>query len=192
VWWTHSESGARSLALSADDEYARPDFLPLEAAGERHEVFEVPDDIANGSLVFSARRRSVFEPADYLATQFNTGSEPGTTIESASDVIGLDPHSDFPAGDGWFSVRTHFIAGAGLYEERITLHAAPDAWVAIESAEHIANSSNLEYMEYAESYDLLENPAESGAEVFSRLRRSTMAPAVYMDAFFGDLDTSTP
>ena len=103
-------------------------------------------------------------------------------------------------GSGWYSVRCVFraqtskpwgppdlAAGESAYEERITLWRAESADVAIERAEeeaHLYESRlEVEYLGIAQSYRLEDEPGE-GAEVFSLIRRSTLAGDPYLDAFF--------
>ena len=103
-------------------------------------------------------------------------------------------------GSGWFSVRCVFqaqtstawgppdlAAGESAYEERITLWRAESADVAIERAEEEAREYGsrlgVEYLAIAQSYQLEDEPGE-GAEVFSLIRRSTLAGDPYLDTFF--------
>ncbi len=105
---------------------------------------------------------------------------------------------------GWYSVRCVFRArscaasgppeladGESVYEERITLWRADSADEAIERAEaeaHVyASRRATEYLDMAQSYRLADEPGEA-AEVFSLLRRSTLAADPYLDTFF---DTGT-
>ena len=105
---------------------------------------------------------------------------------------------------GWHSVRCVFQAstdtpsgpgdlapGESAYEERITLWRTDSADEAIERAETealvYASGNGVEYLGMAQSYRLADEPAE-GAEVFSLIRRSTLEPGPYLDAFF---DTGT-
>ena len=101
---------------------------------------------------------------------------------------------------GWYSVRCVFraqtstswgpsdlAAGESAYEERITLWRAESADGAIERAEaeahEYASRLEAEYLGIAQSFRLEDEPGE-GAEVFSLIRRSTLAGDPYLDTFF--------
>ncbi len=97
----------------------------------------------------------------------------------------------------WFSVRCVYrtkAAGAATadaaYEERVTLWRAASADHAIELAEaeakeyatRIAGSADA-YLDFAQSYELSDEPGD-GAEIFSLIRESALAPTKYLDTFF--------
>jgi len=74
-----------------------------------------------------------------------------------------------------------------LYEERITLWQAGSEDEAIEAAEREALSyagDNAEYLEFCQSYALIDPVVASGVELFSLLRESDLEPEEYIDMFF--------
>jgi hypothetical protein len=88
-----------------------------------------------------------------------------------------------------FGVRCLFQHGDGLYEERITLWLARDEAHAFELAEAEARTyceglDDARYLHSAQSYRLDDDPSQQGAEVFSLMRDSALAPADYIDRFF--------
>jgi hypothetical protein len=104
----------------------------------------------------------------------------------------------------WFAVRCVFRhatnkpwgphdlgPGENAYEERITLWKAETADEAIDRAEsearEYAEILECEYTGLVQSYLVDGNP-RTGAEVFSLIRRSELAPERYLDTFF---DTGT-
>lgn len=100
----------------------------------------------------------------------------------------------------WFAVRCVFQSGTALatgattYEERVTLWRAGSAEKAVERAEAEAldyagtiTESPDTYLGIAQSYQLFGDPAD-GAEIFSLMRDSDLAPKDYLDSFF---DTGT-
>jgi hypothetical protein len=94
--------------------------------------------------------------------------------------------------DEWYGVRCVFRdAGEGAYEERITLWRASSFDDAIARAEAEAReyvvAIDLEYVGLAQAFWLFDPPGD-GAEVFSLVRRSDLAPKDYIDTFF---DTGT-
>jgi hypothetical protein len=96
-----------------------------------------------------------------------------------------DESEDFP----WFAVRCVFLAlPGGTYEERVTLWRAVSADDAIAQAESEAgeytSDLNMEYVGFAESYELADDPTVSGAEVFSLMRDSDLSPDEYVNRFF--------
>jgi len=90
-----------------------------------------------------------------------------------------------------YSVRCLF-AYEGGYEERITLWRADSFAAAIalaeQEAEEFAERVEMPYVGLAQCYHLFEDPAAQGAEVYSLMRNSDLAPDDYIDAFF---DTGT-
>ena len=101
---------------------------------------------------------------------------------------------------GWVSVRCVFRLHFGeeqVYEERVTLWQESDVDRAIELAEAEAveyagmlstgPGDVAEYLGLAQAYILDELPGR-GAEVFSLIRTSSLAPRQYLDTFF---DTGT-
>ena len=98
-------------------------------------------------------------------------------------------------GSGWFGVRCVFDHGAQgehSYEERVTLWRAGSFGEAITLAEAEADEyaemlTGTRYLGYAQAYLLADEPGQ-GAEVFSLIRGSELAPDAYLDAFF---DTGT-
>jgi hypothetical protein len=93
-----------------------------------------------------------------------------------------------------FSVRCLFrwlngpAAGPHTYEERITLWSARDIDASIALAEAEAQSyageSNCEYLNFCQAYAMHTDVSATAVEVFSLLRKSTLAPHQYVDAFF--------
>jgi hypothetical protein len=104
----------------------------------------------------------------------------------------------------WYAVRCIFASednkpwgpydlasGHVDYEERVTLWLADSfadalARAEAEAADHAA-TLECEYVGLAQAYALPDAP-QSGIEVFSMIRRSTLEPDDYVDAFF---DTGT-
>jgi hypothetical protein len=90
----------------------------------------------------------------------------------------------------WYSVRCLFklaSKASATYEERITLWRAssPDEAVAsaeFEAGEYAADVAG-QYLGFAQVYSMYDEPVH-GAELFSLLRESTLAPPAYLDAFF--------
>ena len=108
------------------------------------------------------------------------------------------------ASDGdaifWYGVRCIFVSahnkpwgptdleeGESDYEERITIWRAADMDDAIARAEaealEYAETLEMDYAGLAQCYRLADE-LESGAEVFSLIRRSTLDVADYLDQFF--------
>ncbi len=89
----------------------------------------------------------------------------------------------------WFSVRSVLHdRGNQAYEERVTLWQAAtfDEAIALaeaEAAEHASAFDDVVYVGLAQAYRLPE-PPRHGAEVFSLIRASTLAPESYLDMFF--------
>jgi hypothetical protein len=96
----------------------------------------------------------------------------------------------------WFAVRCIFeVGGAGdgevqTYEERITLWRASGFGeaIALAEAEAVEYASALEqrpdaYLGLAQCYQLADEVGV-GAEVFSLMRDSRLAPAEYLKTFF--------
>lgn len=74
-----------------------------------------------------------------------------------------------------------------LYEERITLWQADNFGQAIVFAEQEAKyyaSEDMEYLGFAQSYELIDPIKANGIEIFSLLRESDLNPQEYIDAFF--------
>ena len=99
-------------------------------------------------------------------------------------------------GLNWYAVRCIFAVGwppeaAGkIYEERITLWQASSFDEAIARAEAEAEeyASTIEespstYLGLAQAFRLFESPAD-GAEVFSLMRESELAPDEYLTTYF--------
>ncbi|WP_326834122.1 hypothetical protein VSH64_04220 [Amycolatopsis rhabdoformis] len=92
----------------------------------------------------------------------------------------------------WYAVRCVFRWQqweGSPFEERITLWQAPSSEAAIEAAEREAGQYAAEhsvtYLGFAQSYALDESVVlGSGAEVFSLLRDSPLAPEEYLTRFF--------
>jgi hypothetical protein len=93
----------------------------------------------------------------------------------------------------WYGVRCLFRHGDDLYEERITLWRAGTFDQAIEHAEAEAaeysrdvsdSDSPTEYIRLAQAYVLDDEPGTNGAEVFSLIRGSDLAPRDYIDRYF--------
>lgn len=92
----------------------------------------------------------------------------------------------------WYTVRCVFrwASREGRpFEERITLWRADSLDDAIELAERearaYADDNGVEYLSFSQAYQFAEG-AElvNGAEVFSLLRDSELAPDDYIDTFF--------
>jgi hypothetical protein len=95
-----------------------------------------------------------------------------------------------PGSERWFAVRCVFRIGgrdSTLYEERLTLWRATDLDDAIAlaeaEAEAYAEPIAAEFLGLAQGYELIEAPG-NGAEVFSLMRDSVLAPHDYLAAFF--------
>lgn len=99
------------------------------------------------------------------------------------------------SGLQWFAVRCVFSMGdlgddVHTYEERITLWRAANFEEAIaraesEAAEYAASLGEdpAAYLDVAQCFHLFDAPGD-GAEVFSLMRDSRLAPADYLDTFF--------
>jgi hypothetical protein len=94
-----------------------------------------------------------------------------------------------------FSVRCFFLweqrpgqKALHLYEERITMWKAEDfddvIQLAEEEARTYAEENGVEYLDYAQAFELSGTVEVHGAEVFSLLRESDLEPDDYLDAFF--------
>lgn len=115
-------------------------------------------------------------------------------IERAGDGGDRPPLPD-PESSGWVSVRCILHTerqGSRFYEERITLWQASSMAEAVERAEteahEYARDTSSEgdttiYAGLAQAY-LLFDDLEDGAEVYSLVRRSDLAPEDYLDTFF--------
>jgi hypothetical protein len=93
----------------------------------------------------------------------------------------------------WYAVRCVFAFGDDAitrYEERVTLWHADSFHAAVEMAEHDATEYaevlDAEYVGLAQVYHLAipDRPPESGDEVFSLIRRSTLGVDDYVRQFF--------
>ena len=86
----------------------------------------------------------------------------------------------------WFGVR-HVVENDGAFEERITLWRAASAEEAISRAERevaeYADAVGGRALDLFQSYRLADEPVD-GAEVYSLIRRSELAPAAYLDTYF--------
>lgn len=114
---------------------------------------------------------------------------------------------------GWIAVRCIFRSrredgkGEAVFEERLTLWREADVDRAIEKAESEAETYAAEttwrpdwvteYLGTAQAYLLFDEPVD-GAEVFSLMRTSHLAPNDYLNHFFttgqertGDVDTAS-
>jgi hypothetical protein len=99
--------------------------------------------------------------------------------------------------DEWFAVRCVFNLGPSgtssgeqierAYEERITLWRAASSDEAVQlaesEAEAYAHDIDAEFVGLSQSYELVDEP-DHGAEVFSLIRESDLAPNDYLNAFF--------
>lgn len=108
-----------------------------------------------------------------------------------SGVVGPSRVAISGAADGprRFGVRCLFRHAGGMYEERITLWRARDFAHAIELAEaeaarYCEDLTSTTYVELAQAYELDDDPAVQGAEVFSLVRDSDLSPSDYVDRFF--------
>ncbi|MGZ4508296.1 MAG: hypothetical protein ACXVX8_14365 [Blastococcus sp.] len=94
--------------------------------------------------------------------------------------------------DRWYAVRSVFqlpADGDNSYEERITLCVAGSFDEALEKAgaeaEEYAEFAGFTYLaEFGQVYHLADAPPRDGAEVFSLIRDSPLAPQPYLDRFF--------
>ena len=97
----------------------------------------------------------------------------------------------------WYGVRCIFdhpeleseVEGGHVYEERVVLVRAGSFEDAIQLAEREAEQycrgiEPCQYIESAQAYLLVDDPTEEGAEVFSLMRSSALAPDDYVDRFF--------
>lgn len=91
---------------------------------------------------------------------------------------------------GWAAVRCVFrsdLAGGQVYEERVTLWCTGEVDEALKLAEaeamSYASQSGGSYVGLAQVY-LLSDPVDHGAEVFSLMRTSSLAPGAYLDRYF--------
>ncbi|TDD43233.1 hypothetical protein E1286_29425 [Nonomuraea terrae] len=90
----------------------------------------------------------------------------------------------------WYAVRCVFRwrEPYDSYEERITVWRATSLEEAVELAEQEAaeycEAGPYEYLNLAQAYHLADEAIQTGAEVFSLLRDSDLAPRDYLDAFF--------
>lgn len=90
----------------------------------------------------------------------------------------------------WYAVRCIFRwhEPYDTYEERITVWRATSLDEAIELAEQeaaeYAEAGPFEYLKLAQAYWLGDEAIQAGAEVFSLLRDSDLAPKDYLNTFF--------
>jgi hypothetical protein len=92
----------------------------------------------------------------------------------------------------WYTVRCVFQSESDegfLYEERLTLWQAKSFEDAISLAEseaaEYAQGAQIKYLGLAQACVLADSePPTSGAEVFSLVRDSDLAPKDYLDRFF--------
>lgn len=89
---------------------------------------------------------------------------------------------------GWVAVRSHYWDEAeNLYEERITLWRESSMATALERAEaeskDYAEGLNCEATGDLSAYLQFDEPAD-GAEIFSLMRDSDLAPSDYLKRFF--------
>jgi hypothetical protein len=87
----------------------------------------------------------------------------------------------------WFGVRCVFRGSTGLYEERVTIWEADDFDHAIQLAEEEAtiyagNAASM-FLGFAQAFKMTAS-LESGVEVFSLMRESTLEPDEYLSRFF--------
>jgi hypothetical protein len=102
----------------------------------------------------------------------------------------------------WFSVQTHVRIAPGAvlpergqtYEERVTLWNATDAATAAqrgrEEAESYAGEHGYEMVDSIVAYELFDVP-DSGAEVWSYVRESSLDPAAYIGRYVTEGDPAT-
>ncbi|KUL30818.1 hypothetical protein [Actinoplanes awajinensis] len=94
----------------------------------------------------------------------------------------------------WYSVRAVFAFGFGdgpgrtTYEERVTLWRADDLVAAIalaeaDAADYAGGLDDCVFTGLLQAYHLYDEPG-AGAEVFSLMRTSALAPDDYLSAFF--------
>ncbi len=93
-----------------------------------------------------------------------------------------------------FSVRHLFLwrgpsdATRHTYEERITLWSADgfDTAIALaeEEARQYAEDNHFEVLDFCQAYELVDELAAHGIEVYSLLRDSSRAPEEYIHTFF--------
>ena len=96
---------------------------------------------------------------------------------------------------GWYGVRCLFQhrcsdvpSGQNLFEERVVIVQAQSFDEAIETAERDAalysDSPDVEYLGFAQAYEMSAQPSLRPIEVFSLLRESELDADSYVDAFF--------
>lgn len=89
----------------------------------------------------------------------------------------------------WYGVRCVFhLEDRGTYEERVTLWQVRSFDDAIARAEREARgyaaTLDMTYLDFAQAYLIGDDDPQSGAEVFSLMRDSSLAPRAYLDTFF--------
>jgi len=97
-----------------------------------------------------------------------------------------------PVDSQWYTVRCVFQSDSDdgfAYEERLTLWQAEsfDQAISLAEAEAVEYAEHLQvkYVGLAQAYLLVDpDPPTSGAEVFSLVRDSDLAPRDYLDRFF--------
>lgn len=86
-----------------------------------------------------------------------------------------------------FAVR-HVLCFGDLYEERITLWRSVSVREAVEQSENQAREYaavlGAQYLNFAQAYQLSDDPSSQGAEIFSLLRTSALPPEQYLSQFF--------
>lgn len=98
----------------------------------------------------------------------------------------------------WYAARCVFCHAIGqrlprrrhLYEERVIILRARSADEAIREAEReareYARSTGARYLQFVETFHLLEKRVGSGSEVFSLMRSSNRAPDPFLSRYYDD------
>lgn len=93
----------------------------------------------------------------------------------------------------WYGVRTVYLVRPreedlrNLYEERVTILEATSHAEAVKKAEReakaYAEEYEMEYLDYAESYQMFDQFLQGGSEVFSLMRESSYTSELYVKTF---------
>lgn len=91
-------------------------------------------------------------------------------------------------GMAWFGVRS-VIEFDGVFEERVVLFSAGDIDSAIRRAETEAHAyvealGSGRVLDFCQAYEIGDDEVSDGAEVFSLMRTSGLAPEAYLSTYF--------
>jgi hypothetical protein len=99
----------------------------------------------------------------------------------------VDPEDD----TRWYAVRSLFqiTEDESAYEERITLWRAAAleeavANASVEAAEYAEFAGSSHLADFHQAYEIADVPPRDGAEIFSLIRDSALAPGAYVERFF--------